>query len=86
MHPIQIPDCYNLKFNVVYHEEYTLNVHFTRETWNGRMKACRGVGASLSDAELQAWEEEHLKMLSEIAPEEFDVKHYAALAELQVKK
>lgn len=25
-------------------------------------------------------------MLSEIAPEEFDVKHYAALAELQVKK
>lgn len=50
------------------------------------MKACRGVGASLSDAELQAWEEEHLKMLSEIAPEEFDVKHYAALAELQVKK
>lgn len=57
-----------------------------KRAWNGRMKACRGVGASLSDAELQAWEEEHLKMLSEIAPEEFDVKHYAALAELQVKK
>ena len=50
------------------------------------MKACRGVGASLSENELQEWEAEHLKLLSEIAPEEFDVKHYAALAELQVKK
>ena len=36
------------------------------------MKACRGVGASLSKEELKEWESEHLKMLSEIAPEEFD--------------
>ena len=86
VHPIQISDCYNQKFNLVHHEEYRLNVHFTRDSWNGRMKACRGVGASLSKDELQAWESEHLKLLSEIAPEEFDVKHYAALAELQVKK
>ena len=40
--------------------------------WNGRMKACRGVGASLSKEKLKEWESEHLKMLSEIAPEEFD--------------
>ena len=31
MHPIQIPDCYNLKFNVVYHEEYTLNDRSIRD-------------------------------------------------------
>ena len=86
MHPIQIPDCYNLKFDIVHHEEYFLNVHFSRETWNGRMKACRGVGASLSKDELKEWEAEHMKMLSETAPEEFDVKHYAALAELQARK
>ena len=36
--------------------------------------------------ELQSWEAEHLKMLLEIAPEEFDIKHYAALAELEVRK
>ena len=86
VHPIQIPDCYKTKFDLIHHVEYRLNVHFTREAWHGRMKACRGVGASLSKDELQAWESEHLKMLSEIAPAEFDVKHYAALAELQVKK
>ena len=86
LHPIQIPDCYELCFDVLYHEEYLLNVHFSRDTWNGRMKACRGVGASLFKEELKEWEAEHLKMLSEIAPEEFDIKHYAALVELQAQK
>ena len=86
MHPIQIPNCYKQKFNLINHEEYQLNVHFSRDSWHGRMKACRGVGASLSEKELQSWEAEHLKMLSQTAPEEFDVRHYAALAELQVKK
>ena len=38
--PIDIPDCYKEKFELVYHEEYPLKVHFTRESWNGRMKAC----------------------------------------------
>ncbi|WP_455501355.1 class I SAM-dependent methyltransferase [Gemmiger sp.] len=86
VHPIQIPALYQQKFDLIHHEEYRLNVHFTRDSWHGRMKACRGVGASLSKEELKAWESEHLKLLSEIAPVEFDVKHYAALAELQAKK
>lgn len=86
MHPIQVPDCYDLKFSEIRHEEYLLNIHFTREKWHGRMKACRGVGASLSRQELEKWEFEHIKMLSEIAPEEFDVKHYAALVELQARE
>lgn len=71
---------------MVYHNEIKLNVHFTREGWNGRMKACRGVGASLAVNEISAWEREHLKMLNEIAPPEFDVLHYMAIAELKVKK
>lgn len=86
VHPIHIPKCYKENFDLVYHEEYRLNVHFTRESWNGRMKACRGVGASLSEEEVVKWELEHMEMLSEIAPEEFDVKHYAALVELQARK
>ena len=86
LRPIQIPDCYERKFDRIYHEEYCLNVHFTRDTWNGRMKACRSVGAPLSEEELREWETEHLKMLSETAPEEFDIKHYAALTVLQARK
>lgn len=85
MHPIIIPECYNENFELVFHEEYQLNVHFTRESWNGRMKACRGVGASLSAQDIASWEEEHMDLLSEIAPEEFDILHYAATAELKRK-
>lgn len=86
VHPIWIPDCYNDYFELVYHEEYPLNVRFTREGWNGRMKACRGTGASLSEAEIAAWEQEHLQLLNEIAPDEFNVMHYAAAAELKKKQ
>ncbi len=82
VHPIWIPDCYQEKFRVEYHDEYPLNVHFTRESWNGRMKACRGVGASLSKKDIAAWEQEHLSLLKKIAPEEFDIKHYGAITEL----
>ena len=83
IHPIFIPECYNERFELAYHEEYPINVHFTRESWNGRMKVCRGIGASLSGDEINAWEQEHMKLLSEIAPDEFDILHYAAIAELK---
>ena len=36
----------------------------------------------MSDSELAAWEREHMRMLTETAPEEFCIKHYAAYAEL----
>lgn len=84
--PISIPDCYNKNFELIYHEEYPLNVHFTRESWNGRMKSCRGVGASLSQEDVHKWEFEHKKLLLETTPDEFDVLHYAAVAELKVIK
>ena len=83
VHPIYIPECYFENFKLVFHEEYPLLVPFTRESWNGRMKACRGVGASLSEEEIKQWESEHLKLLAEIAPERFNVRHYAAIAELE---
>lgn len=86
LHPIEIPQCYKKNFDLVYNEEYPVKVHFTRESWHGRMKACRGVGASLSAYEINRWEKEHIELLNKIAPNEFDILHYAALAELKVKK
>lgn len=84
--PIFIPDCMYHYFDLVSHEEFELPVPFTKATWHGRMKACRGVGASLTEAEVQAWEKEHRALLDRIAPEAFEVLHYAAVAELRVKK
>lgn len=82
--PIIIPECYNGVFDRTYHDEYRLKVHFTRESWHGRMRACRGVGASLTEDEIRSWESEHLNMLENYPPE-FDVIHYAAMSELTLK-
>lgn len=82
-HPIFIPECYNKFFKPAYHEEYDIKVHFNRESWNGRMNACRGIGASLPPQEIRRWEKEHAALLNRIAPEEFDILHYVAMAELE---
>lgn len=82
-HPIAVPECYDKYFLREHHEEYRLPVHFTRESWNGRMKACRGIGASLPPEKIAAWEKEHMRMLSENAPDEFDILHYAAISVLK---
>ena len=85
VHPIEVSDCAYEYFEKVHSEEYILNVSFTRESWNGRIKACRGIGASLSDREIADWETEHRQLLKNIAPEKFTVKHYAAMLELKRK-
>lgn len=83
MRPIDIPDCYRNHFDVVYHDEYLLEVPFSRESWHGRMKACRGIGTSLTNDQIAMWEHEHKKLLERIAPATFNVLHYGALAELK---
>ncbi len=84
--PIDFPDVVWEYFVMEDHEEYDLTVPFTRGSWHGRMKACRGVGASLSGDELRKWDAEHRALLEETAPETFGVLHYAALAVLGKKK
>ena len=83
MHPIAIPACYQEGFRLAYQEEYQFTVPFTRDSWHGRMKTCRGIGASLPPEKLAMWECEHRQLLQCIAPERFDILHYAAVAELK---
>ena len=85
-HPIWITDIAYEYFEVEDHEEYELMVPFTKDSWHGRMKACRGIGASLSAEELIKWDAEHRRLLNEIAPEQFDILHYAAIAALGKKE
>ena len=85
-HPIWVPDIAYECFEMEDHEEYDLMVPFTKESWHGRMRACRGVGALLSETELARWDKEHRELLDRIASEEFEVKHYAALAVLRKRE
>ena len=84
--PITIPEVVYDHFEMEDHEEYDLKVPFTRETWHGRMKTCRGVGASLTGEELSRWDAEHRAMLGRLAPPLFEIRHYAALAILRKKR
>ncbi len=82
---IKVPQSFTEFFTLKQHEEWKLPVHFTRETWNGRMKSCRGIGASLPKEKIAQWEAEHLQMLKNNAAKEFDILHYAAYALLEKK-
>ncbi len=62
---------FDLKTFHVVHEP----IPFTRESWRGRYRACRGVGASLSVPEIEACDGEHDKLLRRIVPESFTVLH-----------
>lgn len=84
-HPIAVPSCMLEYFDIVSHEEFDLYVPFTRKSWHGRMKACRGTGASLPHEELKKWENEHIAMLEKNVPEKFDILHYGAISELKPK-
>jgi SAM-dependent methyltransferase len=64
---------------------YDINIPFTRETWHGRIKACRGIGASsLSAEEIASWEKEHLAYLA-TQPEVFDIIHFVSVIDLRKK-
>lgn len=85
-HRIEVDENILRYFDIVEREEYRLKVPFTRESWHGRMKTCRGIGASLSKDEFDRWDKEHDQMLRECFPEHFEVLHYAALAVLEKKE
>ncbi|MCL2051549.1 MAG: class I SAM-dependent methyltransferase [Lachnospiraceae bacterium] len=82
-HPIENPDPDGDYFHSDIIETFDLNVPFTRESWHGRLKACRGIGASSLPASVIAkWEEEHLEYVSTL-PEAFEIIHYATILGLK---
>lgn len=83
---VGIPECYNEAFEVVHNEFFDVHIPFTTDSWNGRIKACRGVGASLSDEQIAEFEKEHLEMLKSYTSESFTILHTVAMADLRLRK
>jgi SAM-dependent methyltransferase len=54
---------------------YDEQVPFDIKTWRGRIRACRGVGAALSESEVVAFDQEHEKLLRSTVAENFTVLH-----------
>lgn len=54
---------------------YDEQIPFTMESWRGRIRACRGIGASLEPEEVLQFDKAHEKLLRQIASEQFTVLH-----------
>ena len=54
---------------------YDEGIPFTREAWMGRIRASRGIGATLNADQVTAFDAEHEQLLREIAEPEFSVTH-----------
>ena len=62
---------FDLKGTFQFNEE----IPFTWESWCGRIRACRGIGAALSEEAVEKFNQEHLEMLKNTVPENFSVFH-----------
>lgn len=62
---------------------FDLSISFTRESWHGRIVACRGIGASsLSAEEIAEFEKEHQAFLAN-QPDAFCILHHATILNLR---
>ena len=72
-------------FKVEHRVFFREDIPFTRESWHGRMIACRGIGASsLPGEKIAAFEAEHRAYL-ETLPETFTIPHQIMMLILQKK-
>ncbi len=77
-------DMYNHPFPNGDLDIFTCDIPFTRESWHGRMCACRGTMASMDEKTLAEWNKEHKKLLSKY-PEEFTIKHKIYIASYKIE-
>jgi SAM-dependent methyltransferase len=54
---------------------YDEPIPYTRESWRGRVRACRGTGATLDPQVLAAFDQAHDRRLREIGAEKFSILH-----------
>ncbi|HLX95897.1 MAG TPA: class I SAM-dependent methyltransferase, partial [Verrucomicrobiae bacterium] len=74
------------RFRLKTYHDFTVNVPFTRESWRGRIRACKWIGAALSPEQTEAFDREHQILLEGIAPVQFDIRHRIRIQIFQLKQ
>jgi len=62
-------------FRLVTYHAYEEGIPFTRESWRGRIRACRGIGAALPADVVTRFDQEHDALLRQITPDTFTILH-----------
>ena len=74
------------KFDIVKTDLFDSDIPFTINSWAGRIRACRGTGASLDKETLEKFDKEHKKMLRENAEDSFNILHFISYVILKKKE
>lgn len=82
---IEIPNTYKQYFDIESSTCFDVYIPFTKDTWNGRMKTCRGIEASLSQDKIDAFHKEHMQYLNETVFDPFTILHYCTITVLRKK-
>ncbi len=81
-----VPEWAQGQFTCRHVMDYAVDIPFTRESWHGRMLACRGTGASsLPKETIEAFRREHSGYMLTV-PERFVIPHFVNLLDLEVIK
>lgn len=77
--PVENSDFFLNGFEKYQFISYDEKIPFTYDSWNGRMRACRGIDASLSSSKSEEFSKEHLNILKSITNNNFEILHQIAI-------
>ena len=63
------------RFRMKTYHDFKADLPFTRESWRGRLRASRYIGATLSPDQTAAFDRAHQELLDRIAPDQFNIRH-----------
>ena len=81
---IPIPDWVAPPFAVRSFHSWVEDLRFTRESWRGRIRASKWIGAALEANLVDSFDREHDALLRAVAPERFPIPHRITLHVLKV--
>lgn len=81
-----IPEWSKSDFYLKSFHKYKMEIPFTHESWRGRIRACRGIGASLPKEEIIKFDNELSDLLKKIIPEKFNILHLIIISIFELKK
>ena len=70
-----IPEWSKSDFYLKSFHKFKMEIPFTHRSWRGRIRACRGIGASLPKEEIIKFDNELSNLLKNIVPEKFNILH-----------
>ena len=74
-HKLSVPEWSTELFDAETLHTYTERIHFSIEGWMGRIRACRGIGASLPNEAVKEFDKEHYMLLKEIINDTLSILH-----------